>query len=44
MGAYTFRSEPSGSNRGLLIIIIGIVFMLMGIYYTAYYTVGDFLP
>jgi DNA-directed RNA polymerase subunit RPC12/RpoP len=44
MGAYTFRSEPSGSNRGLLIIILGIVCMLIGIYYTAYLTVGDFLP
>jgi hypothetical protein len=44
MGAYTYKSEPSGSNRGLIIVVVGIVCMLISIYYTAYVTVGDFLP
>jgi hypothetical protein len=44
IGAYTYKSEPSGSNRGLLVVVVGIICLLIGIYYTAYATVGDFLP
>jgi hypothetical protein len=44
MGALAYKGEPSGSNRGLLIIVVGIICMLIGIYYTANPTVGEFLP
>ena len=43
IGAYTYKSETSGSNLGLFIVVAGIICMLIGIYYTAYSTVGDFL-
>lgn len=36
LGAYAWRSEPG--NRGLAVVIIGIVFMIVGIYITAFYS------
>ena len=34
LGAYTWRREPG--NRGLAIIIFGLISMLVGIYFTAF--------
>jgi membrane-bound ClpP family serine protease len=45
LGAYTWRMERDGNrNRGLVLIIIGIVAMLVGIYYTAYFGIYNILP
>jgi len=43
IGAYTWRNERSGSNRGLNLLILGIVGMLIGIYFTAVRLV-DLIP
>jgi len=45
LGAYAWRLDCNERrNRGLAVIIVGIVAMLVGLYYFAYITVGDFLP
>lgn len=45
LGAYTWRMERDGSrNRGLIVLIIGIIFMLVGIYFTSYFALIDLLP
>lgn len=45
LGAYAWRLDANEQgNRGLAVIIIGIVAMLIGLYYVAFITVGDFLP
>jgi hypothetical protein len=45
LGAYTWRKEREGSrNLGLIILILGIICMLVGLYFTAYPTLGDLLP
>ena len=44
LGAYTWRMERDDSrNRGLFVLIIGIIFMIVGIY-TGYFTLGDLIP
>jgi hypothetical protein len=45
LGAYAWRLErDENRNRGLLLIILGIVAMLVGIYYTSYFALYDILP
>jgi membrane-bound ClpP family serine protease len=45
LGAYTWRLEGSENrNRGLALIIFGIVAMLVGIYYTAFFGLFTILP
>ncbi len=45
LGAYTWRMErDENRNRGLVLIIVGIVAMLVGIYYTSYFALYDILP
>jgi hypothetical protein len=41
LGAYTWRKEQG--NRGLTIIVLGIIFMLVGLYFTSYFELGDLL-
>ncbi len=43
LGAYEWKREPGPSNRGLLIVVFGIICMLVGIYFTAYPYLGDLL-
>jgi hypothetical protein len=42
LGAYTWKKEQG--NRGIAIVILGIIFMLVGLYFTAYFILGDLLP
>jgi hypothetical protein len=42
LGADTWRKEQG--NRGLYIVIIGIVCMLVGLYFTSFFELGDLLP
>ena len=45
LGAYTWRLESSeNKNRGLMLIIVGIVAMLVGIYYTSIFGIYNILP
>jgi len=45
LGAYAWRIEcAENRNRGLLLIIFGIVAMLVGIYYTSYFGLYNILP
>ena len=45
LGAYAWRMERDEKrNRGLLLVILGIVAMLVGIYYTSFFGLYDFLP
>ena len=43
LGAYVWKTEP-GRNRGLMVLVLGILFMLIGIYFTAYFAVIDLYP
>ena len=43
-GAYTWKNEQSNSNNGLYIVILGIICMLVGIYFTSYFELGDLIP
>jgi hypothetical protein len=41
-GAYVWRMERDDSrNRGLMVLMLGIIFMIIGIYFTSYFTLGD---
>lgn len=41
-GAYVWRMERDDSrNRGLMVLILGIIFMITGIYFTSYLTLGN---
>ena len=42
LGAYTWKKQQG--NRGLTILILGIVFMLVGLYFTSLFELGDLLP
>lgn len=42
LGAYTWRKEQG--NRGLYIIILGIICMIVGIYFTSLFELGDLIP
>ena len=45
LGAYAWRLDSNqNNNRGLVVIIIGIIALLIGLYYVAFVTVGDYLP
>ena len=45
LGAYTWRLEAGENrNRGLVLVIFGIVAMLVGIYYTAFFGLFNILP
>jgi hypothetical protein len=45
LGAYAWRMERDEKrNRGLLVIILGIVAMLVGIYYTSYFGLYNIIP
>ena len=45
LGAYTWRLESGeNKNRGLVLIIFGIVTMLIGIYYTSLFGIYNILP
>jgi hypothetical protein len=43
LGAYVWKVEPS-SNRGLVVLVLGILFMLIGIYFTSYFALIDLIP
>ena len=42
LGAYTWRKEEG--NGGLYVVIIGIICMLVGLYFTSLFELGDLLP
>ena len=42
LGAYVWRKEQG--NRGLTIVILGIAFMLIGLVFTAYFSLVDLIP
>lgn len=42
LGAHTWRREHG--NRGIIIVILGIICMLIGIYFTAYPALVDLIP
>lgn len=45
LGAYIWRRERDDSqNLGLTIVILGIICMLVGLYFTSYFELGDLLP
>jgi hypothetical protein len=45
LGAYVWRLDCAESNnRGVWVVILSVVFMLVGIYYTSLIAWGDFLP
>jgi hypothetical protein len=45
LGAYTWRRERDDSqNLGLIVLILGIICMLVGLYFTSYFELGDLLP
>jgi membrane-bound ClpP family serine protease len=45
LGAYAWRLDCDESrNRGLWVIVIGIVAMLVGIYYTSFFGLYNILP
>jgi hypothetical protein len=45
LGAYTWRLEVvENRNRGLALVIFGIVAMLVGIYYTSFFGLFNILP
>ena len=44
LGAYVWRIERENSrNRGLIVLILGIIFMITGIYFTSHFTLGNLL-
>ena len=45
LGAYVWRMErDENRSRGLILIILGIVAMLVGLFYTSYFALYDILP
>lgn len=44
LGAYVWKNEQSNSNNGFYIVILGIICMLIGIYFTSYFELGDLIP
>lgn len=42
LGAHTWRNEQG--NRGLYIIVLGIVCMIVGLYFTSLFALGDLIP
>ncbi len=45
LGAYVWRLDSGGKNRrGPLLTIIGILTMLVGIYYTSFFGIYNILP
>jgi membrane-bound ClpP family serine protease len=45
LGAYTWRRERDDSrNLGLIVLIFGIICMLVGLYFTSFFELGDLLP
>jgi ketosteroid isomerase-like protein len=42
LGAYEWRREQG--NRGIIIVILGIICMLVGLFFTAYFALVDLLP
>jgi membrane-bound ClpP family serine protease len=45
LSVYAWRLESAENrNRGLFLIIFGIVVMLVGIYYTSYFGLYNILP
>ncbi len=45
LGAYSWRLDYSSrGNRGLSVVIIGIIAMLIGIYYTSFFGLYNILP
>lgn len=45
LGAYTWKLESAqNSNRGLLLMLVAIVLMFVGLYYTAFYSLYNVLP
>jgi len=41
LGAYAWRRERG--NLGIRVVIFGIICMLVGLYFTAYFALGDLL-
>ena len=45
LGAYAFRMDCNTPNkRGLWAVILGVIFMLVGIYYTSFFGLYNILP
>ena len=45
LGAYAFRMDcNTTSNRGIFAVIVGVIFMLVGIYYTSFFGLYNILP
>jgi len=43
VGAYVWRKEAGDGNRGLGIVILGIICMLVGLYFTSVVSLGSLL-
>ncbi len=43
LGAYAWKKDVSGSNRGLYVVILGIICMLVGIYLTSIIYLGGLI-
>ncbi len=45
LGAYAYRLDCGTTrNRGLWAVILGVIFMLVGIYYTSFFGLYNILP
>ncbi len=44
LGAAAWKREVGGSKRGLFVLVLGIIFMLVGIYYTSFFGLYSILP
>jgi hypothetical protein len=44
LGGYAWKLEPSNSNHGRNIMILGIICMLMGLYFTSFFALYDLIP
>jgi membrane-bound ClpP family serine protease len=45
LGAYIWKLESTENrNRGLFLIVFGIIAMFVGLYYTSYFTIYEILP
>jgi len=44
LGAYAWKRELGNSNRGLSVLVLGIICMLIGIYFTSLFELGDLIP
>ena len=44
LGAYSWKTDTTTSKRGLFVIILGIICMLLGMYFFSYFLLIDLFP